>query len=80
MTDPTQYMQKHETFANFRWKKRWSKSNGPVAALDRSSRTGMVHIVNAMGVVYADPEDLPAIRDQLKAAVDLIEQEIERLG
>lgn len=69
-------LREHETFANFRWLKRWSKAspNANVAAIMQSGDS--YHIVNCMGVVYADKNDLPYILAQLEVSVGMLKKEV----
>jgi hypothetical protein len=52
------------------WPKRWNNGAGPHAIVDQAGES--FFILTCQGYIYCDKEDLPFIRDQLKAAVILL--------
>lgn len=64
-----------EKFADFEWQKRWNESKGIIGCIDRVGDRYM--LVNCMGVIHCDREDLTAIRNQLQSFVNLLNKEID---
>jgi hypothetical protein len=52
------------------WPKLLNSHAGPHAAIDRTGDS--YFLVTCQGMIHCDKEDLPFIRDQLKAAVILL--------